>query len=59
MSNVVEARQARQNGKEQGDRGPILVLGGSGKTGRRVAQRLAAQGLPVRVASRTGSTPFD
>lgn len=36
-----------------------LVLGGTGKTGRRVAQRLAARGLPVRVGSRSGEPPFD
>jgi uncharacterized protein YbjT (DUF2867 family) len=36
-----------------------LVLGGTGKTGRRVADRLAARGLPVRVASRSGEPPFD
>lgn len=36
-----------------------LVLGGTGKTGRRVAQRLTARGLPVRLGSRTGSPPFD
>ncbi len=38
---------------------PILVLGGTGKTGRRVAERLAARGLPVRIASRSGATSFD
>ena len=27
----------------------ILVLGGTGKTGRRVVERLTARGLPVRV----------
>ncbi|WP_410594846.1 NAD(P)H-binding protein [Amycolatopsis sp. lyj-23] len=38
----------------------ILILGGTGKTGRRVAQRLEADGRPVRTACRTsGSTPFD
>ena len=37
----------------------ILVLGGTGKTGRRVVQRLSARGLPVRVGSRSGSPPFD
>ena len=37
----------------------ILVLGGTGKTGRRVAARLADRGLPVRIGSRTGSPPFD
>jgi uncharacterized protein YbjT (DUF2867 family) len=36
-----------------------LVLGGTGKTGRRVAQRLQASGHPVRVGSRTGQPPFD
>src|SRR5918995_5587327 len=36
-----------------------LVLGGTGKTGRRVAERLAARGLPVRVGSRSGQPPFD
>jgi uncharacterized protein YbjT (DUF2867 family) len=38
---------------------PTLVLGGTGKTGRRVAARLAARGLPVRVGSRAGEPPFD
>ena len=37
----------------------ILVLGGTGKTGRRIVQRLSARGLPVRVGSRSGSPPFD
>jgi uncharacterized protein YbjT (DUF2867 family) len=36
-----------------------LVLGGTGKTGRRVVERLTARGLPVRVGSRSGSPPFD
>ncbi|MEU7898908.1 NAD(P)H-binding protein [Nonomuraea sp. NPDC049152] len=38
---------------------PILVLGGTGKTGRRVAARLRAQGRTPRVASRSGETRFD
>ncbi len=37
----------------------ILILGGTGKTGRRVAERLAAQGVPVRIASRSGEPPFE
>ncbi|MFQ6026339.1 MAG: NAD(P)H-binding protein [Dehalococcoidia bacterium] len=37
----------------------ILVTGGTGKTGRRVAQRLSALGHPVRIGSRSGETPFD
>src|SRR5918993_3095155 len=36
-----------------------LVLGGTGKTGRRVAEWLAARSLPVRVGSRSGEPPFD
>src|SRR5215213_6944201 len=36
-----------------------LVLGGTGKTGRRVAKRLEARGIPVRVGSRSGEPPFD
>lgn len=35
-----------------------LVIGGRGKSGSRVAKRLAARGLPVRIGSRTGSPPF-
>ena len=38
---------------------PTLVLGGTGKTGRRVVKRLEARGLPVRVGSRSGEPPFD
>ena len=38
---------------------PILVIGATGKTGRRVANRLEAQGLPVRRGSRSSTTPFD
>ena len=39
------------------DRRPTLVLGGTGKTGRRVVERLEARGLPVRVGSRSGEPP--
>jgi len=35
------------------------VLGGTGKTGRRVAERLRTLGLPVRIGSRSGDPPFD
>src|SRR5215204_2420082 len=37
----------------------VLVLGGTGKTGRRVAERLAARGVPTRIGSRSGEPPFD
>jgi uncharacterized protein YbjT (DUF2867 family) len=36
-----------------------LVLGGNGKTGRRVAQRLLEKGIPVRVSSRSSEPAFD
>jgi uncharacterized protein YbjT (DUF2867 family) len=36
-----------------------LVLGGTGTTGRRVAHRLTALGVPVRLGSRAGRPPFD
>ena len=36
-----------------------LVLGGTGKTGRRIVERLTARGLPTRVGSRSGEPPFD
>src|SRR5687768_16680062 len=36
-----------------------LVLGASGKTGRRVAQRLQALGRPLRLGSRSAATPFE
>ncbi len=39
--------------------GQILVLGSTGKTGRRVAQRLRARGLGVRDGSRSATPRFD
>ncbi|MEV4121614.1 NAD(P)H-binding protein [Micromonospora sp. NPDC049645] len=41
------------------ERKTILVLGGTGKTGRRVVQRLRDGGVPVRVGSRSAEQPFD
>jgi uncharacterized protein YbjT (DUF2867 family) len=38
---------------------PILLTGGTGKTGRRVAERLEALRLPVRIGSRRADPPFD
>jgi uncharacterized protein YbjT (DUF2867 family) len=38
---------------------PTLVLGGTGKTGRRVVERLSARGVPVRVGSRSADHRFD
>ncbi|MFI6846340.1 MULTISPECIES: NAD(P)H-binding protein [unclassified Kitasatospora] len=37
----------------------VLVTGGTGKIGRRVAERLAARGRDVRIGSRTAPVPFD
>jgi uncharacterized protein YbjT (DUF2867 family) len=45
--------------RDNDQRKPTLVLGGTGKTGRRVVERLEARGLPVRVGSRSGEPPFD
>ena len=36
-----------------------LVLGGTGKTGRRVVDRLKSLGVPTRVASRSANPSFD
>jgi uncharacterized protein YbjT (DUF2867 family) len=36
-----------------------LVLSGTGKTGRRVVQRLTALDVPVRIGCRSGGLPFD
>ena len=38
---------------------PILVIGATGKTGRRVATQLETQGHTVRRGSRNSATPFD
>lgn len=38
---------------------PVLLVGGYGKTGRRVAERLQARGVPVRAASRSAEPSFD
>lgn len=47
-----------QQSTQRADSKTILVIGGTGKTGRRVAERLTAQGLPVRVGSRNAEPPF-
>ena len=38
---------------------PILVLGGTGKTGRRIIERLTKRGIETRVGSRSADLPFD
>jgi uncharacterized protein YbjT (DUF2867 family) len=37
----------------------ILILGGTGKTGRRILQQLQSAGRPVRSGSRGANPPFD
>ena len=44
------------NGKE---RNTILVIGSTGKTGKRVADQLENRGIPVRQGSRSSDIPFD
>lgn len=39
--------------------GNILVLGGTGKTGRRVIEKLIQKGIRPRIGSRSGSPKFD
>jgi uncharacterized protein YbjT (DUF2867 family) len=39
--------------------GPVLVVGATGKTGRRVVDRLRTRGVTVRAGSRSGDTRFD
>ena len=48
----------KTNSAQKSD-GITLVLGGTGKTGRRVAARLQARGIETRVASRSASPSFD
>lgn len=36
-----------------------LVLGGTGKTGRRIAEKLQARSVKTRIASRSADLPFD
>jgi uncharacterized protein YbjT (DUF2867 family) len=38
---------------------PILVLGGTGTTGRRVVERLRHRDVPIRIGSRRAVRPFD
>ena len=38
---------------------PVFIAGGTGKTGRRVAERLTARGIAVRIDSRQAAPAFD
>ncbi len=48
-----------QSGSYGNQEGITLVLGGTGKTGRRVAERLEQRGIQTRIASRSASPSFD
>lgn len=52
-------RDMTNNTQENSSPTTTLVLGGTGKTGRRVAERLWALDMPVRLGSRSGVPPFD
>jgi uncharacterized protein YbjT (DUF2867 family) len=45
--------------QEHEHNGLTLVIGGTGKTGRRVSDRLVKAGRPVRIGSRAAELPFD
>lgn len=47
------AQQAATNNRT------ILVLGGTGKTGRRIVKHLQRHEIPVRIGSRSAGIPFD
>jgi uncharacterized protein YbjT (DUF2867 family) len=49
----------KDTSKNQQEAKNILVTGGTGKTGRRVVERLKARNIPVRIGSRAGEPPFD
>ncbi len=45
--------------KNTADSGLTLIIGGTGKTGRRVAERLNARGVNTRLASRSANPSFN
>lgn len=49
----------KTTGRDPQEANNILVIGGTGKTGRRVAERLEAIGMQVRIGSRSVDPPFD
>ncbi|MEJ5964016.1 hypothetical protein [Pedobacter immunditicola] len=44
---------------QENEKGKILVLGGTGKTGSRVVERLTKMDWPLRIGSRTAEIPFE
>jgi len=51
--------KTRSETQESTGTGLVLVTSGTGRTGRRVVERLTARGVPVRVGSRRSEIPFD
>ncbi|CCH52869.1 Prestalk A differentiation protein A [Fibrisoma limi BUZ 3] len=47
------------NNRQPKDKQPVFVLGGTGKTGQRIVQRLQERRWPVRIGSRTNNPKFD
>ncbi|MEU9608977.1 NAD(P)H-binding protein [Streptomyces sp. NPDC048057] len=52
-------RNASTASSSAADFGTVLVLGGTGKTGRRVAEELRSRGFTTAAASRSGAVRFD
>jgi len=59
LSNLNFTGRMNTNSESTNNPPLTLVLGANGKTGRRVADRLAALGRPVRAGSRSAAIPFD
>jgi uncharacterized protein YbjT (DUF2867 family) len=54
-----EMMMKHNNVRETTNTGVTLVIGGTGKTGRRVAGRLQERGIETRIVSRSGEVSFD
>lgn len=59
LSIKIAKEQIVQETNRHSQHSNTLVLGGNGKTGRRVAEKLTTLGMPVRSGSRSGQPPFD
>ncbi len=57
--NNEESAMHTETSHDQTTEGTTLVVGGTGKTGHRVAERLQARGVETRVASRVTNPSFD
>ena len=53
------SRRGRSFGRMTNHTKPTLIIGGTGKTGRRVAERLERRSIPTRIGSRSADPPFD